>query len=172
MEAKESIATGKKDAVSSQTDRVLVSFFVKQNDEEFYERLHAFPMGDDLYCVDNSPFYAYGVSLGDVVFAPPTDGAPTYKHTVNRRGHSTYRVRLPVGQGHDIFLARWDKFQKLGCTFEGSGVSPSRLYSIDIPPFANVHDVYKLLEEGEMIGAWVFEEGNYCPEDQRESRDH
>jgi len=158
--------------VSSETDRVLVSFLIDQNGENFYERLHALPLGDDLYCLDNSPFYAFGVSLGDVVCAPCEDGAPTYTRTAIRRGHSTYRVRLPVGRGHDAFMARWSDFQDLGCTFEGSGANPTRLYSIDVPPSSDVRAVYALLEAGEAGKYWVFEEGNYCPSAERGLQDH
>src|SRR5687767_10444557 len=131
--------------VTNESDRVFVSFLVEKDGEEFHERLHARPLENDLYCLDNSPFYAYGVSFGDIVFAPMVGGVPTYKRTATRRGHSTYRVRLPVGHGHDAFLARWPYLEKLGCTFEGSGADAARLYSIDVPPNADVHAVYALL---------------------------
>lgn len=158
--------------MSNHQDRVLVAFLVEQNGEVFYERLHAQPLGQDLYCLDNSPFYVYGVSFADVVFAPCVDGVPTFNGIVGRRGHSTYRVRLPVGLGHNTFLARWPDFQKLGCTFEGSGANARRHYSIDVPPGVDVLAVYGLLEEGEACGAWVFEEANYCSGDKRDSHDH
>lgn len=158
--------------MKADSDRVFVAFLVEQNGQEFYERLHAQPLGADLYCLDNSPFYAYGVSFGDVVLAPCQGGVPTYRRTVNRRGHSTYRVRLNVGCGHDAFLTRWTDLAELGCTFEGSDAAASRVYSIDVPPGVDVHAVYALLQAGETGRVWVFEEGNYCPKDERDSRDH
>lgn len=171
MEAERPAATGE-EAVTSETDRVLVSFPIEQNGQLFDEQLHALPIGDDLYCLDNSPFYAYGISLGDVVFAPRADGAPKFRHTVTRRGHSTYRVRLPVGHGHDAFMVHWGEFQKLGCMFEGSGANPARLYAIDVPPHTDIRAVYALLEAGEARGSWAFEEANYCSGDGREGREH
>lgn len=171
MEAERTAATGE-EIVTSETARVLVSFPIEQNGQIFNERLHALPMGDDLYCLDNSPFYAYGVSLGDVVFAPRADGAPTFTRTVTRRGHSTYRVRLPVGHSHDAFIAHWGEFQRLGCMFEGSSANLARFYAIDVPPHADIRAVYALLEAGEASGSWVFEEANYCSDDEREGREH
>jgi hypothetical protein len=49
--------------VTNESDRVFVSFLVEKDGEEFHERLHARPLENDLYCLDNSPFYAYGVSF-------------------------------------------------------------------------------------------------------------
>jgi Domain of unknown function (DUF4265) len=43
---------------------------VKQDGTSNVETLWAFDLGDDLYRLDNSPFYAYSVSAGDVVLAP------------------------------------------------------------------------------------------------------
>lgn len=158
--------------MNANQDRVLISFIVEQNGEQFCERLHAMPLGNNLYCLDNSPFYAYGVSFGDIVYASSVDGAVMYERTETRRGHSTYRVRLPAGRGHDAFLARWDDFQKLECTFEGSAANPSRIYSIDVPPQADVYAVYALLEAGEADGVWNFEEVNYCPGNKPDIQEH
>lgn len=154
------------------TERVLVSFLVEKEGKIFHERMYALPMGGSLFCLDNSPFHFYGVSFGDIVFAPPVDGVATYKRTVSRRGHSTYRVKLARGRNHDDFLARWAAFRSLGCSFEGSSMDSTRLYAIDVPPRTDIRDVYRLLEVGEKIGDWVFEEASYCPDDPQCSGDH
>ena len=59
------------------------------------------------------------------------------------------------------FLDRWRELEFLGCSYEGSGVSERRLYSIDMPPSVPVHEAYSLLEKGEEDGVWNFEEGLY-----------
>ena len=81
---------------------------------------------------------------------------------VSRGGHSTYRIRLPIGSDHNFFLEQWLALEKLGCTYEGSSASTKRLYALDIPPNANVAAVYLVLEKGEQEGIWEFEEAHYC----------
>jgi hypothetical protein len=158
--------------MSSEADHVLVAFPVGSGGNGFIERLHAIPLGDDLYCLDNSPFYAYDVSFGDIVLAPRNDGDPIYLKTVTHRGHSTYRVRLPNGLDHNHFVANWKQLEALGCTFEGSSANPARLYAIDVPPQADMNAVYEVLEEAERNEIWTFEEGHYCRKSDRPSDAH
>jgi uncharacterized protein DUF4265 len=50
------------------------------------ETLWAASAGDDTYKLDNSPFFAYGVSWEDVVFAPfkAEEGFPTFERVVSK----------------------------------------------------------------------------------------
>jgi hypothetical protein len=54
--------------------------------------------------------------------------------------------------------------QALGCTYESGnmdlGSGPVVLYSVDVPPEADVNAVYDLLQDGEARGAWIFAEGH------------
>jgi hypothetical protein len=47
--------------------------------------------------------------------------------------------------------------QAAGCSFEGV---EGRLLAVDVPPRANIHHVYHLLQHGEDDGVWEFEEGH------------
>jgi len=123
------------------------------------ESLWAKPNFDGTYILDNSPFFVYGVSYQDQVFAREIDRRLVFTGIAKRGGHSTYRVRLPKGQTHDCFMEHWPQFSEMGCTFEGTG-GLRRLYSIDIPPSANVTKVYEKLERLEQSGVWEFEEGH------------
>ena len=68
------------------------------------ETLWAVPLGNDLYQLDNSPFFAYGVSWQDVVLAPqdPQEQMPTFQSVAERSGNRTVRVifDLPVAPGN------------------------------------------------------------------------
>ena len=57
------------------------------------EAMWARPVGDDLYEIDNLPFYAYGINLGDVVraVAPDDESKPEIQEVVEYRGHRTLR---------------------------------------------------------------------------------
>lgn len=135
---------------------------VRYVDEEgVVEVMHAQARSDGLFVLDNSPFYVYGISCGDVFSAANSGDELVFERVVERGGHSKYRVRLNEGDGHESFERRWKGLEYLGCTYEGSDLGARRLYSIDVPPSASLEKVYELLEEGEMGGAWQFEEA-YC----------
>jgi hypothetical protein len=123
--------------------------------------MHAVAEGGDCYVLDNSPFYAFGISFGDVFSALQKDGELVFSAVIARGGHSTYRVRLPAGCEHAYFLENWIELEQLGCTFEGSSANAERLYAIDIPPGIDVTKVYRVLEEKEQQGIWFFEEAHY-----------
>jgi hypothetical protein len=120
------------------------------------ETLWAAPVGQNQYRLENSPFYAFGVSYQDVVAAQRTDNELEFVSVVSRGGHSTYRI-LVQSKSRAEFEKLWKPIQETGCTYEGG--SPP-LLSIDVPSNADIHLVYRLLEAGEAAGAWSFEEGH------------
>jgi len=85
------------------------------------ETLWAYDLGDDQYKLDNCPFYAYGVSLHDVVYAPfdADEGRATFQRVVSKSGNRTVRVVFdpPIEPGN-----RSDEVLKglvaLGCDYE------------------------------------------------------
>lgn len=145
----------------SQPSRVMASFLVGDGEAGIVERMHAITQGEGHYVLDNSPFYAFGISFGDVFAATEKDGALVFSEVVSRGGHSTYRVKLPAEREHAYFLENWVELEQLGCTFEGSSANAERLYAIDIPPGVDVFKAYQILEEKEQQGTWSFEEGHY-----------
>ncbi|MBL0124124.1 MAG: DUF4265 domain-containing protein [Betaproteobacteria bacterium] len=113
---------------------VKVAFEVPNEDGSLeVETLRAEPIANDLYRLDNSPFYAFSVSWRDEVLAlPSSDGLPTYQKVVRKSGHRTVRVWLdpPFEEGNESAREMQDLVE-LGCSFEGAY---SRLMSINIPP--------------------------------------
>lgn len=105
------------------------------------ETLWATPLGDDRYKLDNSPFYAYGVSWQDTVFAPinAQEGLPTFQSIVAKSGNRTVRVIFdpPVSPGNvsDQVL---QGLVALGCSYEGT--NPGYM-SVNIPPGVELQQV-------------------------------
>jgi len=105
------------------------------------ETLWAVPLGDDRYILDNSPFYAYGVSWQDTVFAPldMQESLPTFQSVVAKSGNRTVRVIFdpPVSPGNasDQVL---QGLVSLGCSYEGA--DPGYM-SVNIPPIVELQDV-------------------------------
>ena len=98
------------------------------------ETLWAVPLGNDLYKLDNSPFYAYGVSWQDTVLAPvdPQEQFPTFHSVVERSGNRTVRVVFdpPVepGNASDNVL---QGLVALDCSYEGAN---PKYISVNVPP--------------------------------------
>jgi hypothetical protein len=105
------------------------------------ETLWAIPLGDDRYKLDNSPFYAYGVSWQDTVFAPfdAQEGLPTFQSVVAKSGNRTIRVIFdpPVSPGNasDHVL---QGLVALGCSYEGAN---PKYMSVNIPTGVELSDV-------------------------------
>ena len=98
------------------------------------ETLWAIPLGDDRYKLDNSPFYAYGVSWQDTVFAPvdAQEGLPTFQSIVAKSGNRTVRVIFdpPVSPGNASEQVLQGLIA-LGCSYEGAN---PKYISVNIPP--------------------------------------
>jgi hypothetical protein len=120
------------------------------------ESMWARPIGDGIFVLDNVPFFAYGLSLGDKLFARTTgDAVLEYAGVAERSGHSTYRVFLsessPAGRCEEY----WRELEALGC---GRETGTSRLWAVDLPPATDIFQVYRILQEAEAEGVWEFEE--------------
>lgn len=139
---------------------VKVAFCVGTGGDAFIERLNAVSIGGELFVLENSPFYVYGVSYKDVVHAASQGGDVVFDSVFKRGGHSTYRVKLASGIGREQFQQYWPQLAALGCTYEWSASNERPLYAIDVPPESDVFEVYRVLEEIEAIGVWQFEEGD------------
>ena len=116
-----------------------------------------------LYELLNSPWYAKGVSHLDQVRATPSEAGLKFHSVIVRGGHSTYWLRFPPDSPN--FETYWAPLQALGCTYEGGRttnfVSGSLVrYSVDVPPEADIYQVYALIEKGETEGVWEFAEGH------------
>lgn len=120
------------------------------------ESLWAQPLGDDLYQIDNVPFCAYGLNLGDVVLA--TAGSPDLKPevraVVRRSGNRTLRVSFCDK------LTRDDQAPVLA-QLEAAGGEPERadaqFVCLNIPPAVNIEAVRAMLDEYQRHGTLDYE---------------
>ena len=120
------------------------------------ETFWAAPLGKGRFQLRNVPFYAKGLSYNDTVSAQHSEGRLVFTGLVARGGHSTYRVVLS-DPPKEMWRRFWSRLQELGCTYERG---TEHLVAIDVPPEANIHSVYRILEEGEKAAVWDFEEGH------------
>ena len=111
------------------------------------ETLWATHLESDNYRLDNSPFYAYGVSWEDVVSAPfnPEEGFPTFERVVSKSGNRTIRVifETPIETGNESEQLLQGLIA-LGCDYEGAN---RKYISVNIPPGVDLDVVRKYLIE-------------------------
>ena len=121
------------------------------------ETVWASKLSDGKYRIENVPFYAKGVSHGDIVKANVEGDTLLFSEIVEKSKHSTYRIYLMPEISKERFKEVWNSLQVIGCTYEKAD---KNLYAVDVPPDTNIYKAYELLEKGEKEGIWDFEEGD------------
>ena len=124
------------------------------------ESLWAVPMHDG-FELQNVPFFAKDISLGDVVEGRrDSQGNICFAGVLKRGGHSTVRIVGPSAKfDRPSFKAAIEKLVALGCEYESGTVQDLSVYAIDIPPTSDIGDVYRLLESEREEGIWDWELG-------------
>ncbi|SDR17589.1 DUF4265 domain-containing protein [Pseudovibrio sp. Tun.PSC04-5.I4] len=116
-------------------------------------------LGGNRYQLENTPFFADGVANGDELLAERESGQLVFDKVAKPSGHSTYRIMVEDSTQAEEFARQWDKLEKIGCTCEDIDADPP-LFSVDVPTATDIHKTYAILEEGEGLGIWAFEEGH------------
>lgn len=91
-----------------------------------------------------------------------------FQEVANRGGHSTYRIIQDLDMDDENFAVFLNRLEKLGCSYE-HGNFGYHLYVIDVPPSADIFEVYDVLREGREKEIWDFEEG-HCGHDVSKNR--
>jgi uncharacterized protein DUF4265 len=108
--------------------------------------------------VDNIPYFAKDLSLGDKILVDFNHGIPMFDAVVERGGHSTYRIF--VENATSKASNTLDTLKAMGCGWEALEISGGKLYALDIPPEVDIYDVYDILERGQREGIWSCEQGH------------
>ncbi|MEM6732027.1 MAG: DUF4265 domain-containing protein [Myxococcota bacterium] len=119
------------------------------------ETMWATEVTDGRFRLENSPFYAFGVSYRDIVTAKQNGSTLAFQKAVIRGGHSTYRI-IRTSDDDVAFASFWGPIQELGCTYEEG----DQVLAVDVPPKTDIYKVYELLAAGEKAEVWGFEEGH------------
>jgi hypothetical protein len=125
-----------------------VLFRLAENDgSNSVETLWAYDLGENRYKLDNSPFYAYGVSWGDTVLAPrdETEGHATFHSLLEKSGYRTVRVVFdpPVRRGNESNVTL-KGLVKLGCEYERAN---AQYIALSIPPSVDLAKIVEYLIE-------------------------
>jgi hypothetical protein len=141
------------------TTRKKIQFELEQDDDGYppfrAESLWAEDLGDNKYRVDNIPFFARGISFGDIVLASsPDDGSlPVFREVVVPSDNTTLRV---VVVKREEYTELKDALIRLGCDAEW--FERVSLLAVNVPASVHYAEVVRLLDDGEAAGRWHYEE--------------
>jgi Domain of unknown function (DUF4265) len=112
------------------------------------ETLWAHDLGSGRYRLDNLPWYAYGISVGDVVEAVASDGGQfTFSRIVEKSGNRTLRIiLLRIPDGDQLTFESESALPiltELGCGFEKAN---RRFIAVNVPASVDLAAVTEALE--------------------------
>ena len=143
----------------SAADEGLVKIYIELGDGPIgTESFWAKPLGDDLYELRNSPWFALDLHFYDVVRALPDkpDEKPRILEVVRRSGHKTLRVLFPPEVGEDERLAMLRSLHQWRGFHEHCRVG---LYAVDVEPEGDYGAVCDQLWAWEQAGRLEYETG-------------
>jgi hypothetical protein len=151
---------------NSDADLVKITIPLVKDDSDYppadFEHVWARTVGPGLYKLDNIPFFARGLRVGDIFSANPSGGQELlFSGVVDASDHSTLRVIVfressdarPLGERVSILRST---LSKLGCSTELSHLPG--LIAVDVPATAKLSSITEMLSEGEAAGLWEYEE--------------
>lgn len=148
---------GRAVTASRAEDLVKVVVKLEKDEDDYppadYEGLWALPVGEGLFQIDNVPFLARGIALGDIVSATVEQQELRFREVVRPSGHST--LRLIIYDEKDLPSVR-AQLEEMGCSIERSHIPG--LISVDVPPTVSLPVLRKTLDEGEAQERWGYEE--------------
>ncbi|MBN8785430.1 MAG: DUF4265 domain-containing protein [Terrimonas ferruginea] len=131
--------------------------FVQEIAENHFETegLWCVKVGENQYVVDNIPFVAKRISLGDTIEAifDEEDNAFYFEDFVAVSGNTTLRVYF--GSVEDIPMVR-EKIEQFSC--ESEAFLTRNLIAVNVPREVNYLPLKEFLDNGEKKGAWTYEE--------------
>jgi hypothetical protein len=113
-------------------DHTLVRILLVTDD--FKESLMALSLGGTTYRLENSPWFAYGISYQDVIEAQPGEAdQPVFVRVLEKSGNRTVRVYLDTAVESEQEArqhATLSSLLRMGCAIEGTN---GNYFAVNIP---------------------------------------
>lgn len=105
------------------------------------ELLWSIKLKNGFYKIDNIPFFAPNIALGDIISVEEDEGVLYFDELIEYSGHSTIQVIfLKNNSVKDIIKS----LESLGCKWEG--MKDKEYYAIDVPPNVEFKKVKIILD--------------------------
>jgi Domain of unknown function (DUF4265)/Uncharacterized protein conserved in bacteria (DUF2314) len=117
------------------------------DDEVYVETPWAIRVGTNTFRLENSPYFAYRVSFGDIVEAIPQKDVSSFlfKRVVEKSGNRTVRVILdPPSDKSRKSMKVLESLVEMGCSYEGA--NPGYI-AVNIPPEVDLEPVCDFLSK-------------------------
>lgn len=126
------------------------------------ETLWAERLGQNLFRLDNTPWYARDCALDDVIFCEEKEGQlPRFIRVVRPSGNRTLRLFVPDTAGRAAVKTRVFKtLDEAGCFYEEFG-SNKGLIAVTVPHTVDLEQVLARLKEFETSDTAYWESGNF-----------
>lgn len=136
----------------------LKMLFELEQDESGYPPAHVegiwvAPSGNDVYEIDNIPFFVRGLSVGDKVTGKRIKGELYYEEFFEASNNSTYRIF--VSDAHDVSQVV-DELLLMGCSIERTHIS--KLIAVNVPDSLDPTNIKEYLLRGEKTNRFDYEE--------------
>ena len=139
---------------SAEHIKIYLEYETDNEDEFGVESVWALMEADgDGYRLDNIPFYARELALGDIVSVVERDGRLHLDELLKASGHST--VRIWFSNQDDVKSTR-QQIRAMGCGSEISDLP--RLVAMDVPPEVPYGPIREFLDAGAKAQKWDYEE--------------
>jgi hypothetical protein len=135
----------------------MVKVRLRGPNQDEVETLWATPVGADQYRVENSPFFAYGVSWEDVVEAHLDDDYLEFTRCITKSGNRTIRMIADFSEDNEQAQEFLKDLVDLGCSYEGM---KCRLISVNVPPEVDLERVADFLTKPDWI-KWEYADPTY-----------
>ena len=120
------------------------------------ESFWATPLGNDLFRLENIPFYAYGLNFHDVVraTADSNEHKPEIREVIEPSGHRTFRVYFEKAVNREKQEQILDSMRNLTVSYERAN---EIYFSLDMEPEGDYQAVFDKLDELERNNILGFE---------------
>jgi hypothetical protein len=137
-----------------------VYFPLDQEDESAFtpaagEDLWCQPVTDNLFIVDNIPFFVRDVSLEDEIMAERRDGTLTFVSVVKPSRNSTIHIFVKQAE---IKQQIKEKLESMSCGVEVMERLP--LFAVSMPATAPTEEIFQYLDQCDEDGLIGFEESS------------
>jgi Domain of unknown function (DUF4265) len=119
------------------------------------EFLWCIPTTQGSYIVDNIPFYAREISMGDEVTADVFEGLLAFRSVLKPSANSTIRVFVKQKEAQERIISRLHKF---GCNTEAMEGTP--LIAVSLPPDCHLQEALAFMDEEAGLGTVAIEESS------------
>ena len=131
----------------------VIIYFHDLDDSISKEIIWANKISDDIYEVDNIPFFSPNISYKDLIKVEKDSGLLYFEELFKPSGHSTIQIVFFDKSKAEGILKKLENF---GCKWEG--FENKLYYSVDIPPNMNYSKIKSFLDEAHKKGILDFKE--------------